>query len=287
MSKFKVVVSDNRHGDYSIEQRILSECDAELTVLDCKNAMDMIKKCKDANAILLDMAPLTTKVVESLESCQVVSRYGVGYDNVDVQACTSKGIYVANVPDYCAYDVSDMALALLFACQRHIVEKDRGVRKGEWNLNYPHTYRIKGKVLAVFGFGRISRALIKKVSGFELKEVLVYDPYVDEATISSAGARKVSFEEGLKQADYVSLHMPVTQETKGMFNDNAFLMMKPSAYIINTSRGPLINDSALLSALRNKTIAFAGLDTHNFEPLPANSEFFELENCVSDGSYGL
>jgi D-3-phosphoglycerate dehydrogenase len=277
---FKVVVSDKRHADYSIEEKILKECGADLVVLNCTTEKEMIENCSDADGVLLDMAPMTRDVVKAMSKCKIVSRYGVGFDNVDVQACTEKGICVANVPDYCCDDVSEMALALLFACQRQVCLRDRKIREGLWNLQFQNTFRIKGKVLSLIGFGRISRALAQKASGFELKETLVFDPYVDEEVISRAGGRKVSFEEALAQGDYISLHMPVTNETRGMINEKAFEIMKHTAILINTSRGPLIKDDALISALKNKRIAFAGLDTHNIEPLPADSELLKLENCV-------
>ena len=280
MARFKVVVSDRRHKDYTIEEKILKECDTELIVLDCKDSVDMIDGCKEADGILLDMAPMSRDVVRVLNRCKVVVRYGVGYDNVDVEACTEKGIYVANVPDYCADDVSDMALSLLLACQRQIALRDRKLREGKWNMNFPHTYRIRGKVLSVLGFGRISRALVRKVSGFGLKTILVNDPYISDTEINAFGAHKVSFEKALREGDYISLHMPVTDETTGIIDKIAFLFMKPSAILINTSRGQLINEEALLDALKNKKIAYAGLDTHIKEPLPVDSEFFKLDNCV-------
>lgn len=280
MSQYKVMVSDNRHGDYTIEQKILEECDAELIVLNCENSSDMIDNCKEADGILLDMAPMDREVVESLTKCKVVVRYGVGYDNVDIQACNEKGIYVANVPDYCADDVSEMALALLFTCQRQIALRDRKIREGEWNMNFEHTCRVKGKVLSVLGFGKIAKALIKKISGFELEKILVHDPYVDKENINDLGAHKVSFEKALKEGDYISLHMPVTKETMGIIDEDAFSLMKSSAILINTSRGQLIDENALLNALKKRKIAYVGLDTHNKEPLPNNSEFFKLDNCV-------
>lgn len=276
---FKVVVSDNRQGDYSLEAKILSGV-ADLKVLNCATVQDMIDNCADVDGILLDMAPANAEVIGALKNCMVISRYGVGYDNVDVAACTQKKIYVANVPDYCAYDVSDMALALLFACQRQVVSRDKQIREGKWNLRFPHTHRIQGKVLSVLGFGRISRALVKKVSGFELSEVLVYDPYIDEKTIASCGARKVSLEEALQKADYLSLHMPLNNETRGMINESTIAQIKNSVIIINTSRGPLVNDAALIDALKTGKIAYAGLDTHNLEPLPKDSEYFKLDNCI-------
>lgn len=280
MAKYKVVVSDERHGDYSIETEILKKCDAQVVVENCVTEEDMIKKCKDADGILLDMAPMSKKVVEALEKCRTVARYGVGYDNVDVETCTKKRIYVSNVPDYCKEDVSDLALAHLFTCVRGIATKDRKIREGGWNLGRENIFRIKGKTLALIGFGRISRCLFKKVSGFGLKEVLVCDPYITREIIEQAGAKKVDFETALKQADYISLHMPLTSETKGIIDKKAFSIMKKTAILINTSRGPLVEDDALIDALKSKKIAFAGLDTHNIEPLPKDSPLMKLDNCV-------
>ena len=280
MMKYKVVVSDNRHGDYSIESGILEKCGARVVVENCMTEEDMMEKCKDADGILLDIAPMSGKVVDALEKCKIVSRYGVGYDNVDVEACTKKRIYVSNVPDYCEEDVSDLALAHLLACARGVAAKDRQIREGGWNLGRENIFRIKGKTLALLGFGRISRCLFRKVSCMGLKEILVYDPYLSRELIESTGAKKVSFETALKQADYISLHMPLTPETKGIIDKKAFSIMKKTAILINTSRGPLIDEEALIDALENKKIACAGLDTHNTEPLPADSPLKRLDNCV-------
>ncbi len=280
MPAFQIIVSDNRHGDYSIEEGILSSCAAELIIADCQNEEDMCAACIDADGILLDLAPLSQKVVERLNKCKIVSRYGVGFDNVDVMACTKKKIYVANVPDYCMEDVSDHALALLFTCIRQVSLRDRKIRHNEWNIHLPHSYRVKDKTLSLIGFGKISRCLLKKVSGFGLKRILVFDPYVNEREISSFNADKVDFETALKEADYISLHMPVTPETIGIINKNALALMKESAILINTSRGALVNDEALINALNNHKIAYAALDTHNKEPLPANSPFKNMDNCV-------
>lgn len=280
MVRYKVVVSDNRHGDYSIETGILKKCDAQVVVENCVTEEDMMEKCKDADGILLDMAPMSKKVVGVLEKCKIVSRYGVGYDNVDIEACTKRKIYVSNVPDFCEEDVSDLALAHLFACVRGMATKDRQIREGGWNLGRENVFRIKGKTLALLGFGRISRCLFRKVSCFGLKEVLVYDPYINREAIEQTGAKKVDFETALKQADYISLHMPLTSETRGIIDKKAFSIMKKTAILINTSRGPLIDDEALIDALENKKIAFAGLDTHNVEPLPEGSPLKKLDNCV-------
>jgi len=287
MAKYKVVVSDNRHGDYSIEADILKTADAELVVENCFTEEEVISACSDADGVALDQAPMTAKVVESLAKCRVISRYGVGYDNADVEACTRKKIYLANVPDYCMEDVSDHAMALLYSCVRHIPVRDRQVRQGGWDMERSGISRIKGKVFAIMGFGNIARCLLKKLSGLDLKKILVYDPYVEGDVIEKMGGQKVDFETALLQADYISLHMPVTAETKNIIDKKAFSMMKNTAVIINTARGQLIAEDALIDALLNKKIAYAGLDTHSKEPLPSGNPLLKIDNCILTDHMGF
>jgi len=279
MAKYKVCVSDSRHMDYDIEREILEAIDAELVLCNCKTEEDIIRECGDADGILLDLAPMGETAIRGLKNCKVINRYGVGYDNVNVPVCTEKGIQVTNVPDYCSEDVSDHALALLFACLRQVAERDRKVRAGQWNV--PSTsFRVKGKVLGVLGFGRIAGALVRKTSGFGFSEVLVYDPYVTEEICSFMGAKKASLEEVVSKADFLSLHMPVTRETTQMLNRDMIATMKPNAIVINTARGPLIDDEALVEALRSGKILAAGLDTHCIEPLPADHPYMSMDNVV-------
>ncbi len=287
MAKYKVVVSDNRHGDYSIEAAVLKPVDAEVVIEDCSTVEEMIIACRDADGVLLDQAPMPAKVIESMTKCKVVSRYGVGYDNVDVEACTKKKIYVANVPDYCMEDVSDHAMALFYSCVRRITLRDKQVRQGGWNMDRSGIYRIKDRVFALIGFGNIARCLVRKLSGLGLKKVLVYDPYVSKEIIEASSAQKTDLETLLTEADYISLHVPVTPETKGIINKKAFSLMKNSAILINTARGPLVDEEALIDALSTGKIAFAGLDTHNKEPLPADSPLLKMDNCILTDHVGF
>ena len=150
MAKYKVYVTDGRHESYDIEREMLAAADAELKVCQCVTDEDIIRECADADGILLDMAPMTEKAVNALTNCKVINRYGVGFDNVAVDACTAKGIQVTNVPDYCAEDVSDHALALIMTCLRQTALRDRLVRQGEWNI-HGVSFRLTGKVLGVLG----------------------------------------------------------------------------------------------------------------------------------------
>lgn len=279
MSKYLVCVSDTRHASYDIETRILAQADAELKLCGCVTEDDIIQACGDADAVLLDMAPMTARAVAGLKKCRIINRYGVGYDNVDINACTAKGIQVTNVPDYCAGDVSDHALALIMTCLRQIALRDRLIRQGQWNIQRT-SFRLYGKVLGVLGFGRIARALVDKTSGFGFSKVLVYDPYVSAEECTAHGAQKAELEEVLSQCDILSLHMPVTPQTTRIINRETLSLMKPTAVLVNTGRGPLVDDEALAGALKNGQLLYAGLDTHWVEPIPAGSPYLSLDNVV-------
>lgn len=157
MAKYLVCVSDERHASYEIERAILEKAGAELKLCHCESATDIAAQCADADAVLLDLAPMTAEAVAGLRKCKVISRYGVGFENVDLDAATAAGIQVTNVPDYCMEDVSDHALALMLSCLRHIPLRDREVREGKWNIQ-ADSFRLKGKTLGVIGAGRIARA---------------------------------------------------------------------------------------------------------------------------------
>jgi len=279
MSKFKVYVTDARHESYEIERRILQQIDAELIICDCLTEEKILEQCADADALLVDGAPATAKVIAGLPNCKVINRYGVGYDNVDIQAAAAAGIRVTYVPDYCEEDVSDHAVGLMLACMRDIANRDRLIRQGKWNLQRL-SFRIQGSVLGLVGFGRIARAFARKCSGFRPAKIMVYDPYVSEEACRAAGVEKASYEEVLKQADILSLHAPVTPETTRMLNKEAIALLKPTVILVNTSRGMLVDEDALIEALRQRRILCAGLDAFCAEPLPRDSAFFELDNVI-------
>lgn len=279
MATYTVCVSDERHANYDIERKMIESAGGALKLCHCETAADIAAQCADADAVLLDLAPMTAEAIAGLKRCKVISRYGVGFENVDLDAATKAGIQVTNVPDYCMEDVSDHALALMLSCLRHIPMRDRMVRQGTWNLQGT-SFRLKDRTLGVIGAGRIARALIRKVGGFGLKEVVAYDPYLSAEELARAGARKVELEELLAVSDIISLHLHANAETSGMINRQTLAKMKPTAILINVSRGPLVNDADLLEALREHRILAAGLDTHNCEPLGADSPFCKLDNAV-------
>lgn len=282
MADSKAVVTDDRYdGDYDAERSILSAHDIDLAVTHCTTPAAVLSACSDADAILCNLAPVTADVVAGLDRCKVIARYGVGYDNIDVDACTRRGIQVTNVTDYCAEEVSDHALALLMACARKVARRDAQVRAGIWNVGRKDpVYRLAGKTFAFLGFGMIARCLLRKIRGLNFAEILVVDPYVDQDQVAAEGCRAAGLDEALGEADILSLHMPVTEDTREVIDTAALSRMKPTAILVNTARGALIDEQALAQALRSHTINSAGLDVHASEPLPDDSPLRALENCV-------
>ena len=279
MGKYKVYVTDQRQPSFEIERRILEECGAELILCNCATSADIARECAEADAVLLDLAPMDANAIKALKKCRVISRYGVGVDNVDMKTATECGIQVTNVPDYCMEDVSDHAIALMMACMRNVALRDRLVRAGRWNIQAP-SYRLAGKTMGVIGAGRIARALIRKVGGFGFQEIVAYDPFISAEDLARIGVRKVEFSELLAVSDIISLHLNLTDETRGIIDEKAIAQMKETAMLINVSRGGLINDAALIQALKGQKIMCAGLDTHGVEPVPADSEYIKLDNVV-------
>jgi D-3-phosphoglycerate dehydrogenase len=281
MAKLKIVILDDRFETYEEEKKVLGSIGAELIFANCVTCREVVEVCKDADGILVDLVPMPAEVIEQLERCKVISRYGVGYDNLDVAACTKKGIYLTNVPDYCTEEVSDHALALLMACARKVARRDAQIRAGQWNIgNADPIYRIANKTFCFLGFGKIGRCLYRKIQGFGFSKILIYDPFVDAETIRLMGAEKVDWEEALSDADFISVHMPLNDKTRGIIDSTAFGMMKPTAIIVNTSRGPVIDEKALIIALTKGQINSAGIDVHVKEPLDKLSPFMKIENCV-------
>lgn len=281
MGKYKVVMTDDRHQNYTIEKSILQDIDVDVVVANCRSVAEVIEVCKDADGILLNLAPMPAAVIEKLERCQVISRYGVGCDNVDVEACTARGIIVANVPDYCAEEVSDQALALLLACARKVAQRDRLVRFGKWDSGKNEKiFRIAGKVFTFLGFGVIARCLYRKIKGLGFSRILVYDPYVEDEILKDFDVEKVDWETALSEADFISIHMPMNDGTRGMIDSKAFGLMKPSVILINTSRGGIIQERDLVWALDNRKINSAGLDVFSQEPISPDNPLLTFENCV-------
>ena len=237
---------------------------------------------RDSDVVLVQsVRPLLTReVIEKLERCRCIVRLGIGYDSVDVVAATEQGFLVCNAPDYCVDDVADHTLALLLGSVRHIARQDRWVRKGRWDRTGARpSRRVRGRILGLIGFGRIARAVVHRVGGFGLT-VLAYDPFVEAETMAAMGVHKVDLDELLTRADFVSIHCPLTEESHHLLGRREFALMKGEVFLVNTSRGPIVDEVALVEALRSGKVWGAGLDVYQQEPLPPDSPLRALENVI-------
>ena len=278
--RFKVAVTDYEFPNLEIERQELRKIGADLIESTDSDEESIIEAAKDADAILNCYAELTPRVIESLKKCQIIARYGIGVNNVNMPTATKKGIIVTNVPDYCIEEVSDHALALILACARKICQLNKTVKNGKWDFKgYRPMYRLKGQTLGIISFGKIPRRLVEKVNAYKF-HIIAYDPYVDEGIAAKYNVKLVTFKELLKESDIITIHAPLTKETKGMFSSEQFKMMKNSAYLINTARGGLIKDNDLAQALKKGEIAGAGLDLLEDENVNSHHPLVSLENVI-------
>jgi D-3-phosphoglycerate dehydrogenase len=275
--KFKIIITDCDHPSVEIEKKILSEINPELTLETCKTEEDIIAVASDADGIINQYAPFTRKVIKSLNRCKIIARYGVGVDNIDVEAATEHNIIVANVPDYCVDEVSTHAIALMVDCARGITLLDRKVRDKKWDFTLAKPlFRTQGKTLGLFGLGRIARMVAQKASGFGLR-IIAYDPYVSKVNI---GVKLVELSQLLTDSDFLSIHVPLTDETRHSFSENELRTMKKTSYLVNTSRGPIVDEKALYVALKEKWIAGAALDVMDKEPPDWEAPLLKLDNII-------
>jgi len=278
-SKFKVLITDPYHQNFHIEKEILAEINAVVKVGHCKTEEDVIRLGSEMNGLLVSYIPIGKKVIENLHKCKVIVKYSVGLDNIDLEAATQKRIYVANVPRYCVEEVSTHTLALLLNLIRKISKYNQSVKRGSWDpLVGDPIFRIENKIFGIIGFGSIGKRVAEKIRAFKLS-IIVYDPFVNSKLISEHGAKKVELETLLHQSDYISLHCPLKKSTKYLIDFKEIEIMKKEVFIINTSRGEIINQKALYKALKNGKIAGAALDVLEKDP-PALMDIMNTDNLI-------
>lgn len=280
--KFKVLLTDYEFEHLQYEEEVFAESglDIEFIKAQCKTEEEVIEKAKQADAILNQYAPISRRVIESLENTKVISRYGVGVNTIDLEAAKEKGIIVANVPDYGMEEVSNHAIALLLSWARKVTLLNNEVKKGNWDFKASvPIHRFDQQTVGVLGFGRIPRRFIEKVKplGFKLA---AYDPFVSAEDMEAVGVRKMELDEIIQEADYLSVHVPLIKDTFHLLNKVRFGQMKKSAVIINTARGPIIDEIALAEALENGTIAGAALDVTEEEPVAKDSPLLKMNNVI-------
>jgi D-3-phosphoglycerate dehydrogenase len=281
-----VVIADYDYGDVDVERQVIEAAGFELIAAHCKTEDEVIDVARDAAAVVAQYAPLSARVIAALRSCRVIARYGTGVDIVDVDAATEHGILVTNVPnDWCENEVADHAMALVLALARTVIVYDRATRAGtwQWQSGAP-IHRLRGSVLGLLSFGAIARAIAARAAGFGMR-IAAHDPFLADADIAAAGAGPVSFDELVTGADYLVIQAPLTAQTHHLFDEAQLRRMKPTAMLINTARGPIVEDRALHRALSEGWIAGAGLDDIEEEPAKVrdwrpDNPLLRLDNVV-------
>jgi D-3-phosphoglycerate dehydrogenase / 2-oxoglutarate reductase len=275
-----IAVTDSPFPSLDPAKAALARIDPELRIAKSPSADDVLAVARDADAILVTYAKLPGELLRQLRRCKAIGRFGLGVDNIDIPAALELGITVTYVPDYCMQEVSDHAMALLLALARKIPQSNALVQAGRWEISaVVPIRRLSGRVLGLVGFGNIPRALAPKAKAFGLR-VVAHDPYVAAHVLAAAGVEGVSFDRLLEISDFVSIHAPFLPATRGLFSAEVFRKMKQGACLINTARGPLVNEEALVSALESGQLGGAALDVVAVEPLPKDSRLIGRDNVI-------
>lgn len=279
---FKIVLTDYEFEHLQYEEDVFAESglDIEFIKAQCKTEEEVIEQAKKADAILNQYAPLSRRVIESLEKTKIISRYGVGVNTIDLDAAKEKGITVANVPDYGMEEVSNHALALLLSWARKVTLLNNQVKKGNWDFKAcVPIHRFNKQTVGVLGFGRIPRRFIEKVKPLGFKTA-AYDPFVSAEDMMAVGVQKMELDEIIRESDYLSVHVPLINDTFHLLNEERFKQMKKTAVIINTARGPIIDEKALADALEKEYISGAALDVTEEEPISKDSPLLKMDNVI-------
>lgn len=282
----KVVITDFDFGDVDVERNILEAVGAEVVALQSKREEDLFVAARDCAAMINQYARIGERTIAHMLQCEVIARYGVGVDIVDVEAATRKGILVTNVRDYCTEEVADHAIALWMALARKLPDYDRATHKGiwQWQSGKP-IHRIRGRTMGVVSFGKIGQAIAERAKAFGV-QMIAYDPFLSAHVAKEHGVELVSKADLLVRADYILMQAPMTPDTRHFLSDAEFSVMKPGAIVVNTGRGPTIDNQALYRALTEGHIAAAGLDDPEEEPAkraqwsPSDNPIFTLPNVI-------
>src|SRR5271169_3267241 len=275
-----IAVTDSVFPSLDLAKAALARLNPTFRMSKSANADDILAVAKDADAILVTYAKLTREVLLRLTKCKAIGRFGLGVDNIDLPTAKEKGIAVNYVPDYCIREVSDHAMALLLALARKVPFSNKLVQSGRWEVPpIVPLRRLEGQVLGLIGFGNIPRMLAPKAKAFGLK-VLTHDPYVKPGVLAAAGVEGVSLDDLLARSDFISVHAPLMPATRGLMNAAAFARMKKGAFLINTARGPLVDEAALIAALDSGQLGGAGIDVVATEPLAKDSPLTGRDNVI-------
>jgi D-3-phosphoglycerate dehydrogenase len=280
MPRHLIAVTDSPFPSLDPAKAALARVDPELRMAKSASADDILAVARDADAVLVTYAKLAGDLLRELKRCKVIGRFGLGVDNIDIPAAAALGITVTYVPDYCMQEVSDHAMALLLSLVRKVPLSNKLVQSGRWEVPpVVPIHRLSGRVLGLVGFGNIPRTLAPKAKAFGLR-VVTHDPYVSADVLAKAGVEAVGFDELLAMSDFVSIHAPLLPVTRGLFNAEVFRKMKKGALLINTARGPLVDEAALIAALDSGQLGGAALDVVATEPLAKDSKLLGRDNVI-------
>lgn len=276
-----VAITDWTFPNLEVEERILTGGGAVVKARQCKSREELLELCASVDVVITQFAKIDDQVVAGLTQARAIVRYGIGVDNVNLEAARARGIPVCNVPDYCIDEVADQTMAFILACTRQVVPHADRLRQGGWGLLGPlqGMKALRDLTVGVVGFGRIGREVVRRLSAFKCG-VMVFDPLVPAQTIEAAGARAVSWEELLRTVDVMTLHCPSTPQTRRLLNAGSLAQLKAGAIVINVGRGDLIDSDALVAALKAERIGAAALDVFDPEPIPADHPIRTLPGVI-------
>jgi D-3-phosphoglycerate dehydrogenase len=276
----KVLIASRSFGSTSPKpMQMLQDAGVEIIWVDASSPSvedEILELVPETSAIIVGLVPITEKMIEKSSKLKIITMYGVGVNHIDLEAARKKGVIVTNCPGSNDQAVADLTMGLMVTVARNIPQIDRDIREGQWKKYLGG--ELWQKKLGLIGLGNIAKGVVHRAKGFDM-QVGAYDPYASPEMAEAQGVRLQSFDEVICQSDFVSLHAPLTEETKGMFSPEQFKKMKPTSYLINTARGGLVDEQALYDALSNGEIAGAGLDVFVEEPLK-DSRLVELTNIV-------
>lgn len=282
----KVVLHSVLVENPDIEKALLEKTGMNLVFVPNSDVERFYEEIKDADGVIVADRLVPAERTATMKNCKIIARQGIGYDSIDLVLTKERNIAVTNVPDYCVEEVSDFTVTMMLNLLRHIDTYNRHTREGIWDIQSVHTVsgfppmrRFSTQTVGIFGFGRIARLIAKKLKPFGFK-ILATDPYVDTAVGKQYDVTLTDFDTVVRQADIVTINTPLTPETRHCFNLDVFKKMKPTSYLVNTGRGPLVKEQDLYTALKDRIIAGAAIDVTETEPLPKDNPLFTLDNLL-------
>jgi D-3-phosphoglycerate dehydrogenase len=279
LRKTLIAVADSPFVNLQPTEKVLASLDADIQIAKQTTPEAILEIAREADGLMVTFANISKEIIQGLERCKVIGRYGIGVDNIDLDAATEAGIQVCYVPDYCQDEVSDHAMTLLVSLARKITYSNSLVQQGRWDAKaVAPMYRLRGRTLGLVGLGQIPQSVVPKAQAFGLN-VIASDPFVPEEVAKNFDVELVDFDSLLERSDYISVHAPLTDKTHHLFSKDAFQKMKSEALLINTARGPLVDDQALADALDDGQIGGAALDVLPIEP-PVDSPLLNRDNVI-------